>query len=67
MSWFEDLSHVPAPIKEEDAHEVLMSYLLLFRHGLPLDLEECNGVQQLLLFIFSSVKLMKLFLKGEIP
>ena len=60
MSWFEDLSHVPAPIKEEDAHEVLMSYLLLFRHGLPLDLEECNGVQ-LVLFIFLSVKLMKLF------
>lgn len=37
-----DLSHVPAPIKEEDAHEVLMSYLLLFRHGLPLDLENAK-------------------------
>ena len=35
----EDMDRVPAPITLEEAHEVLLSYLLLFRHGFPRDLE----------------------------
>lgn len=37
-----DMDRVPAPITVEDAHEVLLSYLLLFRHGLPHDLEDAK-------------------------
>ena len=42
-----------------------MSYLLLFRHGLPLDLEECN-IRGATFVCFFCVKVMKLFLEGEI-
>lgn len=37
-----DMERVPAPIAVEEAHEVLLSYLLLFRHGLPRDLEDAK-------------------------
>ena len=43
-----------------------MSYLLLFRHGLPLDLEECNITGSNFCVFFVCVKVMKLFLEGEI-
>eukprot|EP00438_Fugacium_kawagutii_P030988 Skav203564 [mRNA] locus=scaffold3576:167903:177292:+ [translate_table: standard] len=37
----------PDPITMDEAHEVVMSYLLLFRHGLPLQLEEGRRVEEL--------------------
>jgi len=33
----------PSPIEESELHEVLQSYLLLFRHGLPRNLTDVKG------------------------
>lgn len=41
------MEQVPGPITMDEAHEVVMSYLLLFRHGLPLQLEEGIRLEQL--------------------
>ncbi|CAJ1396394.1 unnamed protein product [Effrenium voratum] len=39
--------HVPPALEETQAHEALQSYLLLFRHGLPRDLEDVARHQAL--------------------
>lgn len=39
--------HLPPPVAESQVHEVLLSYLLLFRHGLPRNLTDSESHQRL--------------------
>ena len=47
LNKLEDAERVPSPVETAQFHEALLSYLLLFRHGLPRNLTDVESHQRL--------------------